>query len=57
MYASDLQSVGRIDGKAVLEAYHYPYSQSEVGKWLGIMVGIIAVYRVLGWAVLVAKRG
>ena len=57
MYASRLQSVGRIDGKAVLEAYHYPHSQGEVGKWLGIMVGIIAVYRVLGWAVLMAKRG
>jgi hypothetical protein len=54
MYASELEGVCRIDGKAVLNTYGY--KTGEVGKYVGIMVGIIAGYRVLGWIVLYMKK-
>lgn len=54
MYESDLASVGKIRGTAVLEAFGYKLG--EEGKWVGIMVGIIAGYRILGWLVLVLKK-
>lgn len=53
MYPSDLQSEGRIRGTAVIDAYNF---EGEVGEWIGIMIAIIAVYRFLGWLVLVVKR-
>lgn len=56
MYASDLQQEGRIDGKAVLEAYHYGYSDGKVGEWVGILIAIIAAYRILGYVVLAMRR-
>ena len=54
MYQSDLASVGKIRGTAILEAFNYHTGQQ--GKWVGIMVGIIVGYRVLGWLVLVLKK-
>ena len=56
MYASDLQSRSKIRGTAVLGAYHYAFSDGEVGKWLGIMFAIVFVYRFFGYGVLVLKR-
>ena len=56
MYRSSLQDKGKIDGKAILDAYHYGYSDGEVGKWIGIMFAIIVVYRILGYFVLVLKK-
>ena len=56
MYPSDLESEGKIHGTAVLRAYRYSYSDGEIGKWIGIMFGIIFVYRILGYLVLVAKK-
>ncbi len=47
MYASDLQSQGEIRGTAVLSAYHY--STDRVGEWIGIMIAIIAIYRIMGY--------
>jgi hypothetical protein len=55
IYSSDLQSEGKIRGTAVLEAYHYGYSDGLVGKWIGIMITIILGYRVLGYLILKIK--
>lgn len=49
MYPSDLQDQCQIDGIAVLQQYDYPLDRER--KWVGIMIAIIAVYRLLGWAV------
>ncbi len=54
MYQSDLASVGKIRGTAVLEAFNY-HTGLE-GEWLGIMIGIIVGYRFLGYLVLVIKK-
>jgi ABC-type multidrug transport system permease subunit len=54
MYQSDLAPVGKIRGTAVLEAFNY-YTGLEA-EWVGIMVGIIAGYRILGYLVLVVKK-
>jgi hypothetical protein len=54
MYPSDLQSEGKIRGTAVLKTYDYP--TNLVGEWVGIMIAIIAGYRILCYAVLLVKR-
>lgn len=54
MYDSNLASVGKIRGTAILEAFNYRTGLE--GKWIGIMIGIIAGYRILGWLVLVIKK-
>jgi hypothetical protein len=48
------EPLGKIRGTAVLDAYNY--STNRVGEWVGIMVVIIAAYRVLGFAVLWIKK-
>lgn len=40
----------RIPGTAVLATYGYPLGRE--GKWVGILIGITAVYRLLGYIVL-----
>lgn len=54
MYQTDLASECRIRGSGILE--QYGYAQGRTGKWVGILVGIIAVYRLLGWIALVARK-
>ena len=54
MYESDLAGVGLIRGTAVLEAFGYQTGLE--GTWVGIMVGIIAGYRILGYVVLMLKK-
>jgi len=54
MYASDLAPKGKIRGTAILDAFHYDTGLQ--GQWIGIMIGIIAGYRLLGWLVLVLKK-
>ncbi len=54
MYESDLASVGKIRGTAILE--QFGYTTGLQGEWIGIMIGIIAGYRILGWLVLVIKK-
>jgi hypothetical protein len=49
-FESELSGQCKIDGKAVLQYCDYPTGQ--LGKTVGIMVGIIAVYRVLGFLAL-----
>ena len=54
MYPTDLASQCKIRGTGVLEAYGY--ATGRTGKWVGILIGIIAVYRFLGWGVLALRR-
>lgn len=54
MYNSELQDQGKIDGSAVLRTYGY--HEGLTGTWVGIMVGIIAGYRILGWAALYLRK-
>lgn len=49
MYASELQGECKIAGTAVLR--EYGYATGREGEWAGILVGIIVVYRLLGWGV------
>ncbi|KAF7187060.1 ABC transporter G family member 15 [Pseudocercospora fuligena] len=49
MYPSELQDQCKIAGPAVLQDYGYALGRE--GKWAGIMIAIIVVYRLLGWAV------
>ncbi|KPI44025.1 ABC transporter G family member 12 [Cyphellophora attinorum] len=52
MYLSDLAAKGKIRGTAVLDAYHYAHDDKHIGKWVGILISIIVVYRLLGYLVL-----
>ncbi|KAI9696339.1 MAG: hypothetical protein M1820_008181 [Bogoriella megaspora] len=54
MYQSALEDQCKIDGKGVLVAYGYGVNSS--GTWVGIMIGIIAAYRLLGLLVLYLRR-
>ncbi|KAF2149432.1 putative ABC transporter [Myriangium duriaei CBS 260.36] len=54
MYQSSLANQCQIQGKAVLDSYHY--GAGETGKWVGIMLCIVLGYRVLGWLVLYFRR-
>lgn len=54
MYQTELESLCLIDGQGVLK--QYGYNNGESGKWVGILIGIITVYRLLGWLVLYLRR-
>ncbi len=54
MYVTALQSECKIDGRGVLAAYGY--NPDRLGLWVGIMIGIIAGYRILGWLVLTLRK-
>ena len=54
MYDTELSDLCLIDGKGVLSTYGY--NTGNTGKWVGILIGIIAAYRLLGWAVLYLRR-
>jgi ABC-type multidrug transport system permease subunit len=54
MYSSALEAQGKIDGRAVLE--NFRIAQGKEGLWIGIMIAIIAGYRILGYFTLVLKR-
>lgn len=54
MYNTIYQDECLIDGNAVLQ--NYGYSVGSTGKWVGIMIGIIAGYRFFGWLVLYLRR-
>jgi hypothetical protein len=54
MYTTDLADQCLIRGTAVLESYGY--ATGRTGKWAGILIGIIAVYRLLGWIALYLRR-
>ncbi|RAK94870.1 uncharacterized protein BO80DRAFT_450729 [Aspergillus ibericus CBS 121593] len=46
MYSTDLASECQIRGTGVL--HEYGYATGRTGKWVGILIGIIAVYRLFG---------
>ncbi|KAJ6138892.1 hypothetical protein N7471_005378 [Penicillium samsonianum] len=54
MWSTDLEDQCLIRGTGVLESYGY--STGRTGKWVGILLGIIAGYRVLGWIALYLRR-
>jgi hypothetical protein len=54
MYTTELASQCMISGKGVLDTFGM--STGLTGTWVGILIGIVAVYRLLGWAVLALKR-
>ncbi|CAG8152621.1 unnamed protein product [Penicillium salamii] len=54
MYTTDLADQCLIRGTGVLESYGY--ATGRTGKWAGILVGIIAVYRLLGWIALYLRK-
>ncbi|KAJ5346345.1 hypothetical protein N7541_008827 [Penicillium brevicompactum] len=54
MYNTDLADQCLIRGTGVLESYGY--ATGRTGKWAGILVGIIAVYRLFGWIALYLRK-
>ncbi|KAL7804797.1 P-loop containing nucleoside triphosphate hydrolase protein [Trichoderma aethiopicum] len=53
-YPSELNSVGKIRGVDVLR--QFSIKPGEEGTWIGIMVGIVAGYRLLAYIVLVLRK-
>lgn len=53
-YPSDLNSEGKFRGTDVLE--QFSISTGLEGTWIGIMVGIIAGYRILAYVVLLLRK-
>ncbi|KAJ4989415.1 ABC transporter [Stagonosporopsis vannaccii] len=54
MYPSALQDQCLIEGKAVLQSYGY--GTGDVGRYVGYMVVIVFVYRMLAWFVLWVRK-
>ncbi|KAK8190481.1 ATP-binding cassette transporter-like protein [Phyllosticta capitalensis] len=54
MYPSPLEQQCKIAGSAVLE--QYGYGTDRRGMWVGILIGIIAGYRLIGLAILYMKK-
>ncbi|KAK2743903.1 hypothetical protein FQN57_004526 [Myotisia sp. PD_48] len=54
MYPSDLSSQCKISGTGVLDAFGY--KTGRTGEWVGILLAITAVYRFLGWGMLVLRK-
>jgi hypothetical protein len=53
-YQTELASQCQIAGTGILD--QYGYKTGLRGTWVGILIGIIAGYRLLGWAVLVFRK-
>jgi ABC-type multidrug transport system ATPase subunit len=54
MYPSDLNAEGKIRGTAVLS--NFSISTGQEGTWIGIIIGIIAGYRLLAYLALVLRK-
>jgi hypothetical protein len=54
MYETELADQCKISGRGILSVYGYPTGRT--GKWVGILLGIILGYRILGWSVLALRR-
>ncbi|KAH8427299.1 putative ABC transporter [Aspergillus melleus] len=54
MYQTELAGQCLIQGKGVLS--QYGYATGRTGKWVGILIGIIAVYRLFGYLALVVRK-
>lgn len=57
IYLSNLAPQGKINGTAVLEAYGYPLESKRSLEWIGIVIAIIVVYRLLGTLALQWRAG
>ncbi|KAL3440417.1 P-loop containing nucleoside triphosphate hydrolase protein [Aspergillus insuetus] len=53
-YITDLADQCMIRGTGVL--HEYGYATGRTGKWVGILIGIIAVYRLFGWIALSLRK-
>jgi len=54
MYSSDLNSVGEIRGSAVLESFRIGLGHEK--EWVGLIIAIIAGYRILAYLVLRLRK-
>ncbi|KAI7774246.1 hypothetical protein LA080_009046 [Diaporthe eres] len=54
MYETELAAECRVDGQGVLD--QFGYRDGYLGKNVGIMIGIIAGYRLVAWLVLMWKK-
>lgn len=54
IYQTSLAPQCQISGAGVLK--QYGYAEGRQGKWAGILVGIIAVYRLFGWIALRLRK-
>ena len=54
MYQTELADQCRIAGQGVLDAYGY--GTGNTGKWVGILLGIVLGYRLLGYLALLVRR-
>lgn len=54
MIQTDLAPQCEIRGTGVLQ--QYGYQEGRTGKWVGILLGIMAVYRLFGWIALVLRQ-
>lgn len=54
MFPSELSEQCQIAGTGVLN--EYGYKTGRTGKWVGILIGIIAVYRFFGWCLLTLRK-
>lgn len=54
MYQTALADQCQIDGRGVLAAYGY--AEGRTGKWVGLILAITFVYRVLGWIAMVLRK-
>ncbi|KAG9716657.1 hypothetical protein KCU73_g15576, partial [Aureobasidium melanogenum] len=53
-YKTPLSAQGLIPGTALLDTYGYKVGRT--GEYIGILLAIIVVYRLLGWFVLYVRR-
>ncbi|KAG4032838.1 hypothetical protein MFRU_006g03010 [Monilinia fructicola] len=54
MYITDLAPECKISGKGVLD--QYGYKTGKTGEWVGILIAIIVVYRILGLGAMYFRR-
>jgi hypothetical protein len=54
MYVTDRAAQCQISGAGVLQSYGY--ATDRTGEWVGILIGIIAGYRLLGWLAMALRK-
>jgi hypothetical protein len=54
MYQTKLAHKCKISGLGVLDLYGY--KTGRTGEWVGILLGIVLGYRLLGWIALILRK-
>ena len=54
MYQTELAPQCQISGTGILD--QYGYNTGLTSTWVGILIGIIAGYRILGWVALAIRK-